>query len=276
MAEKITNVKERILQIAEYLNIGKEKFFEELGVSYGNFKGKSKNTGINSDVLAVISAKFPQINLHWVITGIGEIETVNDQDSKKTKTLQVCEPETILERMPKVVTVDSDGRNNIVLVPVKAAAGYLNGYGDPEFIETLPTYTLPNLQNGTFRIFQVNGHSMFPTLHNGSFVAGQFVENWVKDIKDDRVYIIVSRTEGIIIKRCLNRIKKYGNIYCKSDNRKEYPSYTINPEDISEVWEFKLYLGYELSNPADLYDRVSDLEAEVHFLKDNLQAKRLK
>jgi hypothetical protein len=28
-------------------------------------------------------------------------------------------------------------------VPVKAAAGYLAGYGDPEFIDELNTFTLP-------------------------------------------------------------------------------------------------------------------------------------
>lgn len=33
------------------------------------------------------------------------------------------------------ITVDGEGRENIELIPQKAAAGYLNGYADPEFIK---------------------------------------------------------------------------------------------------------------------------------------------
>src|SRR5690606_2870663 len=114
--------------------------------------------------------------------------------------------------------------DNVVLVPVKAAAGYLRGYGDPEFIQTLPTYSLPELRNCTFRMFQVKGHSMFPTLHDSSYVVGQWVENWTKDIKDNRIYVIVAQSstdEGILVNRVLNRLKKYGNLYLKSDNKHE-------------------------------------------------------
>ncbi len=35
--------------------------------------------------------------------------------------------------------------NSIQLVPVKAAAGYLAGYADPEFLDELNTFTLPML-----------------------------------------------------------------------------------------------------------------------------------
>jgi len=274
MVEKITNIKERILYLAEYKGIIKEKFFEDLGISYGNFKGKSKFTAINSDVLVNISTKFPDLNLDWLIHGRGSIENQSKEyKTNPTNNLKVNEAEPVLQRMPKVVTTDNEGRDNITLVPVKAAAGYLNGYGDQEYIGKLPTYSLPKIQNGTYRMFEVKGDSMSPTLHSKSMVVGQFVEDWVKDIKDDRVYVIVSRNDGIIVKRCLNRIRKYGNLYCKSDNRKEYPEPIIlQGEDIIEVWEYKMHLAYHLPNPADLYDRVSDLEAEMNFIKENFAA----
>src|SRR5688572_23410788 len=40
------------------------------------------------------------------------------------------------------------GRPDIPFVPLKAAAGYLNGYGDPEYIDELNTFTLPMLTGG--------------------------------------------------------------------------------------------------------------------------------
>lgn len=41
------------------------------------------------------------------------------------------EDQAILHRMPQVITVDSQGNENVIMVPVKARAGYLNGYSDP-------------------------------------------------------------------------------------------------------------------------------------------------
>src|SRR6187431_1249339 len=39
-----------------------------------------------------------------------------------------------------VVTVDGQNKDNIELVPHKAAAGYMNGYADPEFVKELPHF----------------------------------------------------------------------------------------------------------------------------------------
>ncbi|WP_312311015.1 LexA family transcriptional regulator [Empedobacter brevis] len=166
---------------------------------------------------------------------------------------------------PKVVTVDKQGRDNVVLVPNKAAAGYLAGYGDTTFIKSLPTYNLPNINNGTFRMFQVAGDSMEPTIQNQSYVVGEWKENWNEDIKDGRVYIFVIQSfeyEGILVKRALNRIDKYGNVLLKSDNR-IYTTKTFTPEEIKEVWEVKLYLSFNIPDPATIYDRMNDLEARL-------------
>jgi len=37
----------------------------------------------------------------------------------------------------------------------------------------------------------------------------------------------------VIVKRVLNKIRKYGSLYCKSDNR-DYPHITVRAEDIKE------------------------------------------
>ena len=50
------------------------------------------------------------------------------------------------------ITVDKQDRENIELVPQKAAAGYLNGYADPEYLEDLPKFQIPTLNGtGTYR-----------------------------------------------------------------------------------------------------------------------------
>src|SRR5690606_22455116 len=51
-------------------------------------------------------------------------------------------------RQQKMMSVE---RNVIHFVPVKAAAGYLAGYADTDFIDELNTFTLPMLSSGQYR-----------------------------------------------------------------------------------------------------------------------------
>ncbi|RWX03398.1 XRE family transcriptional regulator [Flavobacterium cerinum] len=251
----------RIKDLRKQNNMTQLEFSSKIGVDNSQYSKIER--GILEPTLSLlleISSKF-NVSLDWIATGVEPAnKSLNDVkvvvSTDKTK-----------DQFPAVVTVDSHQRDNIVLVPIKAAAGYLTGYGDPEFIKTLPTYRMPNLNNGTFRMFQVKGHSMNNTLHHGAIVVGEWVENWPRDIKDDRIYVIMTQSDGVIVKRVLNRLKKYNNLICKSDNRKEYPSFSITPDDIIEIWEVKLGLLFELPNPADLYDRVVDLEAEMMQIK---------
>ena len=45
-------------------------------------------------------------------------------------------------------TVNSENNDNIELVPLKARAGYTNGYADPEYIRVLPAFNMPFLSPG--------------------------------------------------------------------------------------------------------------------------------
>jgi len=69
----MSNIKERVLQIAESKKIRKTDFFKELGLSYANFKGMQKNTGLNSDAVVTILAKHTDINPTWLIIGEGRM-----------------------------------------------------------------------------------------------------------------------------------------------------------------------------------------------------------
>ena len=88
------------------------------------------------------------------------------------------------------------GSNEITFVPVKAAAGYLAGYSDPEYIDELNTFTLPMLAPGTYRAFEIVGDSMLPT-PSGSIIIGEMTGN-IEDVKSNQTYIIISRNEGIV------------------------------------------------------------------------------
>lgn len=66
-------IKDRITQVLEVKRAPKEKTFRELGITSANFRGRAKNTPVNSDVIQKLYAMFPDINLHWLFTGEGQM-----------------------------------------------------------------------------------------------------------------------------------------------------------------------------------------------------------
>ncbi len=190
---------------------------------------------------------------------------IREEKGKKAPKLEVIST----NRMPQVITMDSTGNENIIMVPVKARAGYLNGYADPEFITSLPAYRLPGLNHGTYRMFEVEGSSMYPTINGGDVVIGSFVEN-LMDVRDDRLYVVVTKTDGMVIKRCLNRIQQDGKLILKSDNYKDrdlYPTIIVSPEDVMEIWYAKSYMSYQMRPPSEMYNRLIDLEGRLTLLE---------
>ncbi len=167
-----------------------------------------------------------------------------------------------------VISEDAQGNENIVHVPVKARAGYLNGYQDPSFVETLPSYRLPGVRSGTYRSFEIEGDSMLP-LQPGTIVVGQFVESW-REIRNNYTYILVTRNDGIVYKRVVNKVKSKGQLILLSDNP-VYEPYAIAMDEVDEAWAYYCHLSNagaeQKSNLDQLLKAVEALKLEVEALK---------
>ena len=144
------------------------------------------------------------------------------------------------------ISVDKDDNENIELVPMKASAGYLNGYADPEFVAQLPKFYLPMFKQGTYRAFEIKGDSMLP-LVSGTTIIAEYVENWA-DIKQNETYVILSQSEGVVYKRIGNKYKDNKKLKLVSDNP-IYDTYEIDGADILEVWKAKAYISTNLPTP---------------------------
>ena len=46
---------------------------------------------------------------------------------------------------------------------------------------------------------------MSTTIHDGDYLFGKYVDNF-DDILDGRIYVIISKNDGVVVKRVLNRI----------------------------------------------------------------------
>lgn len=146
------------------------------------------------------------------------------------------------------VTVDNSDRENIELIPVKASAGYLNGYGDPEYVKELPKFSLPMFNQGTYRAFEINGDSMLP-LTSGSIVVGEYVENW-HNIKPNETYVVISKEDGVVYKRVAYKFKEDKGLKLVSDN-KMYESYWVGTQEILEIWKAKAFISTAFPEPTN-------------------------
>src|SRR3982751_4029291 len=133
----------------------------------------------------------------------------------------------------------ASGSADIQFVPVKAAAGYLAGYADPEFVDELNTFTLPMLAPGTYRAFEIIGDSMLPT-PSGSVIVGEKVES-LEHVKSSNTYIVISRQEGIVYKRIVKNGRSKSKLTLVSDNP-SYQPYHVEADDVLELWQAQMVI----------------------------------
>lgn len=171
-------------------------------------------------------------------------------------------------RQQKMMTAD---RNIIHFVPVKAAAGYMTGYADSEFLDELNTFTLPMLSGGNYRAFEIIGDSMLPT-PSGSIIVGEKVDS-IDDVKNNNAYIVISRSEGIVYKRIVKNNRSKAKVSLVSDNP-NYQPYQVNTEDIVELWQAQVVIGKVASQQRwdvnSLANLVNNLQDQVSTLKKKM------
>lgn len=140
--------------------------------------------------------------------------------------------------------------------------GYLTGYNDPEYIDSLQHMSLPFLRNGKYRAFPVEGDSM-PPYNDGTYIIGKYIES--KDyLRKGKSYIFVTR-DGIVYKR-FGKLNSTGT-FVSSDNV-FYEPYEIKWDKIIEIWEFAGSVNTkELETPSNDFQTVKDI---LNLLRDEI------
>ncbi|HUR31366.1 MAG TPA: S24 family peptidase [Saprospiraceae bacterium] len=170
------------------------------------------------------------------------------------------------------ILTDEKGDERIIHVPCPAQAGYGKSLHDPIYLQKLPSFQLPDPQfkSGTYRSFEIAGRSMEPTFRSNDIVISAFIEAkyWEQAVKNNQVFIIVTREE-VIIKRVINHIKTDKLIECISDNP-EFDAYTIPVKDILEIWKVRMRLTGHLEQPQlnNTNDITRQLRVQQKMLED--------
>jgi transcriptional regulator with XRE-family HTH domain len=249
-------------------NLTQEELSKKIGVnrsmigSYEEDRAKPKLSSI-------------QILSHFFKVGVDDL--VNKDISKRTGSKNKDSAGNDIKGTSlRVLSTIVDNENNelITVVPVKAAAGYLKGFSDPEYIEKLPKFALPLhelSQNRTYRVFQIMGNSMEPVAE-GSYIICEYIQDW-HEIKNGKTYILLTKDEGMVYKRVYNRIEEKGELILRSDNP-EYEPYTVNIDNISEAWKALGYMSFNLPEPDEvslhkLSHLVSEMKKDIEKLKNS-------
>lgn len=239
----------------------------ELGISRSTFNSYENGSVQNPTLDALI-----QFSKYFRVS----IDTLVKMDLSKLSEFQLSELErghdvyvTGARLRVLATTVDKDNKENIEVVPLKAKAGYKNGFADPEFISKLPAFQLPILFNDRkYRMFQINGDSMLP-IPDKSWVIGEYVENF-HDVKDGTAYILLLQDEGIVFKLAYNQIRKKKNLLLKSLNP-VYDPYEVPVNEVREVWRFCNYISAEIPEQYWQKDRIL---SKIERIESEMQAIR--
>lgn len=213
----------RILSIMEKKGYSKNYLAKQIGIHPSTLNnwitGNTSPDNLKLDVLC----GFLDINLQWLQYGTGDI----------FRTQASAEPLT----NPTITMIP--------LVSQYAHAGYLNGYGDMDYVDTLPKYPVyldhePTLD--LYMAFEVKGDSM----ENGtedSLIEGDILvcrsidkEYWKSKLHYSKWdFVIVHKTDGIIVKRIINHDVENGVITIHSLNT-FYPDKQIHLNDVTKLF----------------------------------------
>lgn len=137
----------------------------------------------------------------------------------------------------------------IAVVPIMAQAGYSKSYLDPKFTEDLEMMVVPNMpfRGERYRVFEVSGDSMEPTLKEHFHVVGELVEQafW-NSTAQFYIYVIVTE-DRIMVKRLFR--KDNNSFVCISDNEEFYQQFILHKKDIKELWLVKRKIDWEMPPP---------------------------
>lgn len=144
-----------------------------------------------------------------------------------------------------------DGRQSegIGMVPIMAQAGYSKHYLDPSYTNELEQMQLPNMpyRGERYRVFEVSGDSMEPTLKEHFHVVCERVEpDFWNTTAQYYIYVVVTE-DRIMVKRLFR--KDDSTFVCISDNEEFYPQFALPMSEIKELWLVKRKIDWEMPPP---------------------------
>ena len=224
------------MEVFERIKEIRKAYFNDSNLDFASFMGEKPSTtsgwvsgkrGIGKSVIDKITDKLPQINPTWLLTGEGDMEVGKSPSSIQSN----------------AHAVEDLNYMNVPVVHIKARCGYLAGYADEGYIDSLPTMPVivDKTYHGRYMIFEAEGDSMDDGTRNSICDGDKLLcrevrrDLWLPKLHiNDWYFVIVHRTDGIAIKQ-ITAQDENGNITCHSLNDM-FNDYTVNLDDVAEIY----------------------------------------
>jgi phage repressor protein C with HTH and peptisase S24 domain len=189
-------------------------------------------TEVSIKILKPFIEAYPQVNVNYILTGRGSMFNQEQKTQEKVKIESSAQPLGVEITML------------VPLVNQYAYAGYLSGYQDNTYLESLPTipFTVDHEARGNYVAFEVKGDSM----NNGteeSYLEGDKLfcreipqHLWV----DSKLHIrkwdfVIVHEDGILVKRIIDHDVENHTITVHSLND-FYPDKVIDLAEVRQIF----------------------------------------
>lgn len=216
---------ERIDKLIAFLGTTKAAFVAETKTT-GSFANPTPN--ITKATIDKIVRRFPFVNPLWLVHGEGN--------------MVIERPKPLMAKM-----------SYAPIVTQRAYAGYLNGYADEEYIESLDKvpYIETSEVKGNIIAFEVSGDSMddgtAAAYRNGDVVLCRelHLTDYLNLHLPFKHYdFVVVHEDGVLIKQIKEHSLKTGNIVLHSLNEM-YGDVTINVSDIRKIFAVAMRISHQ-------------------------------
>ena len=206
-----STVKQRLTEYLQEKNISKSEFGRSIGVSSAFISSMRKS--IQTDKVQRIALKYPDLNIDWLLYGIG--------------TMFLKQPESTLENKGIIERTEP---NLIPIYDLDFCCGDMRRETNEEHI--IGGLSLPNIRKDAV-IITATGDSMSPTINNGDRIILHQVNSWA--------YFNYGAVYGIVTEeyRLIKRVRKHPSdknlVLLRSENA-EYDDIELPIADIRELF----------------------------------------
>ena len=241
----------RFKEIREDHDFTQSEFAEQLGIKHSTADIERGRTKLSGRVVTELLRLF-HVNPLWLFGYSNQKHLTTDNG----------------DISPKVVVVDKEDQENMILVNQKAAAGYPNNIQDVEWYQKLPAFDLPlpQYRNATYRGFQVEGDSMLPNFRPDDWVLAKGVES-LEYANDNKVYVVVMQ-DAVVVKK-LQKLPDSSKVLLVSLNQ-EYVPYEVFVSDIQEIWQVNSKLTFNIDSGSE-HTLLRELQASMQELKSQIK-----
>lgn len=235
---QIEKINERLIKVRRKLNLTQKEFADKVEYKQGYISELEKGNKNISKAMIYTLGDILSVNRHWLETGEGQMfNNVANNLHIVENSKQPYDLSDIAKRQGYEIGLKET--QGIPMYNLPGSASNVEMYSDPHDVKVIGHLHIPGATKNSFAL-PVHGHSMYPTLANGSWGVVRPIEDR-QDIDWGQIYYI-EYGDYKVWKRLIKDDDNGENVILFSDNvtemvngKPKYASKTIRADRITKL-----------------------------------------